>query len=41
MTVTEVPTDMPNRVSISARPEAESSMTTPTTTAFSSSTTGE
>ena len=41
MTATEVPTDMPNRRKISAFPKAESSMTTPTTTAFSSSTTGE
>ena len=38
MTVTEVPTDMPNRASISA---AESSMAAPTTAAFSSSTAGE
>ena len=41
MTVTEVPTDMPKRASISALPEAESSMTAPTTAAFSSSTAGE
>lgn len=41
MTATDVPTDMPNSVRISALPEAESSMTMPTTAAFSSSTTGE
>ena len=41
MTVTEVPTDMPNSVSTRAFPEAESSITTPTTTAFSARTTGE
>ena len=38
---TEVPTDMPNSVSTAALPEADSSMTAPTTTAFSTSTTGE
>ena len=41
MTATEVPTDMSNSVRISALPEADSSMTVPTTTAFSSTTTGE
>ena len=41
ITVTEVPTDIPNSVRISAFPEAESSMTAPTTAALSSSTTGE
>lgn len=38
---TDVPTDIPNRVSSPALPEAESSMITPTTTASSNSTTGE
>ena len=41
ITATEVPTDMPNSVSTAALPEADSSMTAPTTTAFSTSTTGE
>ena len=38
---TDVPTDMPNSVSTFAFPEADSSMTTPTTTALRTSTTGE
>lgn len=33
MTATDVPTDIPNRVSSSALPESESSMTAPTTKA--------
>ena len=41
MTATEVPTDIPNSSKISALPEAESSMTIPTTAAFSRRTTGE
>ena len=41
MTATEVPTDMPNSVRTTALPEAESSITMPTTAAFSTSTTGE
>jgi len=41
MTATDVPTDMPNSVSTRASPEADSSITTPTTAALSVSTTGE
>ena len=41
MIMTDVPTDMPNRASTRAFPEAESSITAPTTAALSTSTTGE
>ena len=41
MTATDVPTDMPNRVRMAALPDADKSITMPTTTAFSTSTTGE
>ena len=41
MTATEVPTDMPKKVRTVGSPEADRSMTMPTTTAFSTSTTGE
>ena len=41
MTATEVPTDMPKKVSTVALPEADSSITMPTTAAFSTRTTGE
>ena len=41
MMATDVPTDMPNSASTSALPDAESSITIPTTAAFSKKTTGE
>ena len=41
MIVTDVPTDMPNSASTRTLPEAESSITAPTTAALRTSTTGE